>query len=44
MISVKPVVVVDGGVVVLSIFVVEDVCIVVWDVEDLEGFTVVVEV
>ena len=44
MISVKPVVVVDGGVVVLSIFVVEDVCIVVWDVDDLEEFKVVVEV
>ena len=44
MISVKPVVVVDGGVVVLSIFVVEDVCIVVCDVEDLEEFKVVVEV
>ena len=44
MISVKPVVVVDGGVVVLSIFVVEDVCIVVWDVEYLEENKDVVEV
>ena len=43
-INVKPDVVVDGGVDVLSIFVVEEVCIVVRAVEDLEASTVVVEV